>query len=133
MACGERRKCAEAGRSQTLSLGCNKYVSVLAHYKPDCVPELLAYITMIIRASQGYSGLAWVCGIMEAGGTYWKYSLVHCECNTLHNIVSPHNPCRRGYGGICGRCSLFNCKADMAHLMGRVLVGLCSGLRVGLG
>ena len=34
------------------------YVSVLAPAYPDRIPELMAYMTMIIRASQDYAGLA---------------------------------------------------------------------------
>ena len=36
------------------------YVSVLAPLYPEHVPELMAYMTTIIRASQDYAGLAWV-------------------------------------------------------------------------
>ena len=36
------------------------YVSVLAPLHPDRVPELMAYQSTIVRASQDYAGLAWV-------------------------------------------------------------------------
>ena len=36
------------------------YVSVLAPLHPERVPKLMAYMTTIIRASQDYTGLAWV-------------------------------------------------------------------------
>ena len=36
------------------------YVSVLAPSQPDLIPELMSYMSLIIRVSQDYSGLAWV-------------------------------------------------------------------------
>ena len=36
------------------------YVSVLTPLHPERVPKLMAYMTTIIRASQDYTGLAWV-------------------------------------------------------------------------
>ena len=36
------------------------YVSVLAPSQPELIPELMAYMSLIIRVSQDYSGLAWV-------------------------------------------------------------------------
>ena len=36
------------------------YVGVLAPSQPDLVPELMSYMSLIIRVSQEYSGLAWV-------------------------------------------------------------------------
>ncbi len=36
------------------------YVGVMATRHPEAVPELMAYMVAIIRASEDYSGLAWV-------------------------------------------------------------------------
>ena len=36
------------------------YVSVLASFYPEAIPELMAYMSLIIRCSQDYEGLAWV-------------------------------------------------------------------------
>ena len=36
------------------------YVSVLAPSQPDLAPELMSYMSLIIRVSQDYAGLAWV-------------------------------------------------------------------------
>ena len=36
------------------------YVSVRTTHQPELIPELMAYMSMIIRASQDYTGLAWV-------------------------------------------------------------------------
>ena len=36
------------------------YVSVLAPSQPDLIPKLMSYMSLIIRVSQDYSGLAWV-------------------------------------------------------------------------
>ena len=35
------------------------YVSVLAPANPEVIPELMAYMAMVIRASQDFDGLAW--------------------------------------------------------------------------
>ena len=36
------------------------YVSVLAPSYPEAIPELMAYMSTIVRVSQDFSGLAWV-------------------------------------------------------------------------
>ena len=36
------------------------YVEVFSPYEPHTVPELMAYIGIIIRVSQDYEGLGWV-------------------------------------------------------------------------
>ena len=36
------------------------YVAVLAPYEPSAIPELMAYMGIIIRVSQDYEGLRWV-------------------------------------------------------------------------
>ena len=36
------------------------YVAVLAQHEPSAVPELMAYMTLIIRSSQDFEGLAWM-------------------------------------------------------------------------
>ena len=36
------------------------YVSVLGPFYPQAIPELMAYMSLIIRCSQDYEGLAWV-------------------------------------------------------------------------
>ena len=38
----------------------NTYVSVLAPAHPETIPELMAYMSTIVRTSQDFSGLAWV-------------------------------------------------------------------------
>ena len=52
------------------------YVSVLAPLYPDRVPELMAYMTTIIHASQDYTGLAWVSAFRRqaalTGNTQWS-------------------------------------------------------------
>ena len=37
------------------------YVSVLGPCYPDSIPELMAYLQEIVRASQRFQGRAWVC------------------------------------------------------------------------
>ena len=37
------------------------YVGVLSAKHPEAVPELMSYMVAIIRASEDYAGLAWVC------------------------------------------------------------------------
>ena len=36
------------------------YVAVLAPSEPQVIPELMAYMGLILRVSQGYEGLGWV-------------------------------------------------------------------------
>ena len=36
------------------------YVEVLAPFYPQAIPELMAYVPLVIRCSQDYKGLAWV-------------------------------------------------------------------------
>ena len=37
------------------------YVAVLAPGEPQVMPELMAYMGIIVRVSQDYAGLGWVC------------------------------------------------------------------------
>ena len=61
---GQLKRCAHRSRSVTdilTWLQCyGTYVSVLAPSQPELIPELMSYMSLIIRVSQDYSGLAWV-------------------------------------------------------------------------
>ena len=61
---GRERSRARAGRKRTLDINAwlqcfGVFVSVVAKESPEAVPELMAYMGTMIRASQEYEGAAW--------------------------------------------------------------------------
>ena len=64
------------------------YVSVLAPLYPERVPELMAYMTTIIRASQDFTGMGPLqLSIPEASGPNWEHPMVHGGCKFIYNFL----------------------------------------------
>lgn len=57
---GKGRRTRKVTDIQTWIQCFGAYVSVLGPGDPSLIPELMAYMAMIVRASQDYDGLAWV-------------------------------------------------------------------------
>ncbi len=64
------------------------YVAVLATHEPTVVPELMAYMGLIIRVSQDYEGLGWVrydSAFSAAGSPVRQQEMVGGEWHVVHD------------------------------------------------
>ena len=52
------------------------YISVMSAPHPVAVPELLAYLIFILRASQEFGGVAWVCSLSTSSVHHRKQAVV---------------------------------------------------------
>ena len=78
------------------------YVSVMSTVHPHAVPELLAYLIFILRASQDFGGVAWV----TYNAAFRRQAFI--TGNHQWSKVNPslYSICFSGVARTCTRCEL---------------------------